>query len=480
MRVRKVSGLGALALAAGLGGCAAVGPDFSPPQAAAAQDKGYAMAGDPAPGAPAQAAVGQGAWWSSFGSAKLDEVVRLALSSSPSIAEADATLQRARAQLAYGEATRLPQADASASTSRERINTQRFGFFNFPSPTINFYTVGASVSYDLDLFGGRRRSIERDEARLQAARMRLEAAHLSLASAVAGQAVRIAAIRAELDAARAVVVDDQRLLEDARRAEREGAIAPSTVSIADSMLAQDEAAIPRLERDLAIARHQLALLVGRTPAQWEAPDFTLEDFRTPPAAPLSLPSELVRARPDIRTAEAELHAAVAEVGVAVADQYPNLRLSASFAQQTRHPEDIFRYKASQWSLMSGLTAPLFHGGALKANRRAAEAAAEEAMARYQQTVLRAFVQVSDVLASLGAGEREIEALGAAESAALIQFNEAMTRYRLGAGPVGDVIVANKALTRARSATALAKGRRLQNLIELHAATATDWRGGEGA
>jgi NodT family efflux transporter outer membrane factor (OMF) lipoprotein len=260
-----------------------------------------------------------------------------------------------------------------------------------------------------------------------------------------------------------------------RRAQAAGGEAPSATTSATAQLAEDEALVPPLQRELDAARHQLALLAGKSPAEWAPPDFELSRLSPPGEVPLSLPSTLVRRRPDILAAEAELHAATAAIGVAVANQYPDIRLSASLTQSAVKPENLFDYSASGWSLLSGLTAPVFHGGALKAERQAAEAEARAALARYQQTVLRAFVQVSDALAALGTDDAHLAALNRSAAAARSRVSDAEAAYRLGGGPLLQVVDAQRQLSRARRALAQAQAQRFSDLVELYAATAADWR-----
>jgi NodT family efflux transporter outer membrane factor (OMF) lipoprotein len=476
---RSSSALFAAATALALSACAAVGPDFKAPEPAkGAAAAGFAMAGDAAaPGVrldPAQRAAGP--WWQAFGSPELDQVVLQALADSPSVAEAAATLQRAQAQAAAARGAQLPQVDASASAQRERINTSSFGFAGFPSPTINLYSVGATVSYDLDLFGARRRATEAAQARAEQAARQADAAYLSLSGSVALQAMRLAGLNAQIAALEAVAADDRRIAEMVRAAQRAGGEAPSATTGAQAQLAEDEALLPPLIRQRDEARHQLALLAGKSPAEWAPPAFQLASFTAPADVPIALPSTLVRGRPDILAAEAELHAATAEIGVAVANQYPDIRLSANLIQSAIKPEKLFNYSASGWDLLSGATAPIFHGGALKAQRRAAEAEARASLARYQQTVLRAFVQVSDALADLSSDQQRIEALNRSAAAAQSSLNDAQNAYRLGGGSLMQLIDAQRQLTRARRSLAEAQGQRFEDLVELYAATATDWRG----
>jgi NodT family efflux transporter outer membrane factor (OMF) lipoprotein len=458
--------------------CTTVGPDFKTPAApGGAAAAGYAMPGDPVAAAvrlDPDARVA-GPWWQAFGSPALDQVVRQALADSPDVAEARATLERYQAEARAARGAELPQVDANASAQRERINTQAFGFTGFPSPTFSLYSVGAAVSYDLDLFGGRKRRTEGAQARADEAARDADAAYLTLSGNVAAQAMKIAGLRAQIAAVEAVIADDQRTLEMVRKAYEAGGEAPSATVSATAQLAEDRALLPPLARQLAAARHTLALLAGKSPAEWNAPDFDLSALSAPAEIPLAIPSTLVRRRPDILAAEAELHAATAAIGVAVANQYPDIRLSANLTQSAIKPENLFDYSASGWSLLSGVTAPIFHGGTLKAERQASEAEARASLARYQQTVLRAFVQVSDALSNLATDRQRIDALAAAQDAATATVRDAENGYRLGGGTLMQLVDAQRQLSRARRALAEAQAQRFSDMVELYTASAADWR-----
>jgi len=477
--------LAVAASALALSACAAVGPNFKTPDgpkgAAAA---GYAMAGDgQAPGVTLtpEARVA-GPWWQAFGSPELDKVVRQALADSPTLAEANATLERARQQAAAVRGQQLPQVDLNGSVSRQHINLQQFGFSGqalglsaFPNPTIDLYSIGANVGYDLDLFGGRRRATEAATARAESAIRQADAAYLTLSGNVAMQAMHVASLRAQIATVQQVVEEDQKILDLIHAQQRVGAEAPSATSGGEAQLAEDEALLPPLQRELDAARHQLALLVGKSPAEWAAPDFELTALTLPSEVPVSLPSELVRKRPDILAAEAELHAATAEVGVAVANQYPSIHLTANWTQGAIKPENLFDYNAAGWNLLAGVAAPIFHGGTLKAQRKGAEADARAAVARYQDTVIRAFVQVADTMAALATDQRQIESLQRAEAASGARVRDAETAYRLGGGTLLQITDAQRQLTRARLASVQAEGQRLSDLVQLYTATAADWR-----
>jgi NodT family efflux transporter outer membrane factor (OMF) lipoprotein len=473
--MRPAASIIALTTALGLSACAVVGPDFQRPPVPGAT--GYAMAGEAAtPVAElAPEARTAGAWWTALGSPQLDAIIRQALKDSPTVAEAQATLERALAVASAAQGGLAPSADLSAGAQRERINTQAFGFTGFPSPTINLYSIGATVSYDLDLFGGQKRAVEAAKARTEMAARRADAAYLTLTGNVALQALKIAALRAQIDTLDAVIADDQRTIDMVRRAEQAGGAAPSAISGGQGELARDQALRPGIERDLGQARHQLALLVGKAPSDWTAPDFDLSGFTAPAQVPVAVPSALVRKRPDILAAEAELHAATAQIGVATADLYPDIRLTAGLTQQAIEPANLFRYSSSGWNMAGGLTAPLFNGGTLKANKRAAQADARAALARYQGTVLRALVQVADVLTALAEDDRAIAALTRVEASQSANLRDARKAYELGGGPMISVVDAQRSLNRARRDTITAQGRRYTDLVDLFTATAANWK-----
>lgn len=461
-----------------LGACTTVGPDFkrpAPPAGAAAA--GYAMKGDPAaPGvALSPEARTAGPWWQAFGSPELDATIRQALADSPTLVEATATLQRARAEASAAAGRQAPEVNLDASAQRERINIQALGFGGFPNPTVNLFSIGGSVDYDFDLFGGKRRATEQARAVAEGEARRADAAYLTLSGNVALQAMRIASLRAQIAAVEAIVADDRQVLDLVRRAERAGGEAPSAITASEAQLAEDEALLPPLRRDLDAARHQLALFVGKAPAEWTPPNFDLDRLTAPAAVPVSLPSSLVRSRPDILAAEADLHAATAAVGVATANLYPDVSLTGDFAQTATKIDSLSRYGSSGWNIGPTLSLPLFNGGRLKAERQAAEAEANAALARYKQTVLRAFVQVSDVLAALGADEQTIAALRRAETAAAANARNAQTAYRLGGGTLLQVTDAQRQFSRSRRALVQAEGQKFADLVQLYAATATDWR-----
>ena len=468
------------ALAAGLCGCATVGPNFRTPEAPAASR--YTASGE---NVDALARLTPdvrtaGPWWTALGSTDLDRVMTDALAGNQTVAAADAALEKARAQAQGAHGEQQPRLDAAANAERERINFQAFGFPNVPNPTLDLYSIGGTVSYDLDLFGGARRRAEAADAAMQATGWRADAAYLTLTGNVALQAVRIAGLRAEAAAIREILVDDQRDIDLVNAAEAVGGEARTATTSGKAQLADDQAMLPPIDRQLSAARHAMALLVGKSPAEWSAPDFDVAGFSPPPEIPVSLPSVLVRVRPDIRAAAAERHADTARIGVADASLYPDVRLTGSLTQGAVTPGSLFGYNSTGWMIGPSVTAPLLNGGQLRADRRAAEAQARASLAQYRQTVLTAFVQIADVLTALAHDNEQLAADTQAQATAQSALSDARDAYRLGGGPFLSVVVAQRRVDQTRLRLVQAQAQRLADIVTLFAATARDWRSGSVA
>ena len=469
------------ALTAALGACT-VGPDFKRPSDPTVS--GYLMKGDaPAPSSPrlleGQAPAGR--WWSAFGSPELDAAVEQALADSPTLQEADATLAQVRAQAGVVRGNAGPQVDANAGIQRERVNIAAFGLTlpGLSNPTTWLYSFGTSVGYDLDLAGGNRRAIEFAKAQALAQGWRTDAAYMTLTSNVVLEAVAIASLRAQIAALEQAVQDDRDTVEITRKAIDAGGAAPSTQVSATTQLAEDSALLPPLRQQLDEARHRLALLVGKAPAEWRAPDFDLAKLTAPAEIPVSLPSQLVHDRPDIRAAEADVHAAVAEIGVQTAKLYPDVRLAADYQQGALSPGQILSYNFSGWGLGPQLTLPIFHSGALKAGKRAAQAAAQASLARYKGVVLQAFVQVADALQALTHDEEALKAETLALESATANLRDQRLAFREGGGTLLEMIDAQRQLNRTRRELAAVQGQRYLDTARLFAATASDWRRAQG-
>jgi len=447
LRSLAVSGLVAI-----LVGCVA-GPNYRPPRPPA--EVAYTSVpltnlGSPGPFDREQrltlGRVPKPDWWTLMHSPDLNQVVELALKNNQTLEMARANLARAAEAVAAAKGGQYPQIDSANSAGRRRYGASFLGPEGSTFPVFSAYTVGVDISYDFDLFGGIKRGVEQATAAAAFEQEQLHAATLSVSGNAVLQAIQIASIRAQMKVVQHVLESDEKTLALVRAARAAGAVSNIDVLTAMSQRDSDRTLLPPLRQELNVAQDTLAVLTGRSPASWRAPDFELEQLDLPLDLQLSLPSELVRIRPDIRAAEAQLHQASAAVGVATADMYPHLTLSAGMAEEGI----IGGGTAPAWSLIGGLTAPIFHGGTLSAKRRAAEDGYLAALAEYQQTVLNSFAQVADTLHGI---ENDADALQTQQQA-LESADAALDLVRKGYG------VGNAGIVQVVAA------QRLQQLAEL--------------
>ena len=421
-----------------LSACAA-GPDYAPP--APPLSTHYDVAAESRAGIAFGEKAG-GDWWAVFQSAKLDGVMRRAIAGNLDLAAADATIGQASEAVASARGGLSPQLDYGTGLGRQRSDSP-------PAPgAANFYAVGAQVSFDPDIFGGTHRAIEQQQAFAEFQRRRFEAAYLTLTGDVASQAILLASARAQIDAVQSLLADDRRTLELVRGAHLAGSVTQVDVSLAETQLAQDETLLPPLALQREVARHALSILAGTGPADWAAPDFDLADLVLPSSQPVSLPADLAHDRPDILEAEAELHAASAAVGVATANLYPRLTLSASFTQAASNPGSLLEPGGVFWGIAAGLAGPVFHGGSLEADRRGAADAYTASLARYRQTVVRSFGQVADLLQAIDHHAEERAAQQRALASAEVSLKVNRGGYRGGEIGVLQVLDAQRAYQRA--------------------------------
>ncbi len=408
------------------------GPDFVLPQPPSIQS--YVLDGDDLLHGVQHIAHGQepmGDWWQAFGSPALDRVMTRALTDNNTLAAARARLAQAREDTAAVSGALWPQVSLDGTAGRQKYGVALFGPSDITIPPFTYYTAGPQVTYLLDLAGGERRAVEGQKALAEYHACLFDAAKLSLAGTVVAQALGIASARAQIAVLEDIIADDQKNLELVRIARNAGSGTLTDVLSAQSQLAGDRALLPPLRQQLSIAGNALAILVGKAPAAWRPPAFGLSDFTLPPELPLRLPSELVRVRPDIRASEARLHAASASVGVATANLYPHITLTANTLQQALTPGDLFNASANTWAFAAGLTASLFDGGTLRAKKKAAEAAYRAALADYQQIILESFGQVADVLQALEHDAQLVAAQQHAVDTAQASLKLARLSYRAG-------------------------------------------------
>jgi NodT family efflux transporter outer membrane factor (OMF) lipoprotein len=404
-------------------------------------------------------------WWRQFHSDALDQLVQRALRDNRSLASATATLEQAQELLQARTGSRLPQLNGTAGSGRQKYGAQFLGPLPKPPP-FTYFSIGATVSYTLDYTGGVGRAIEQQRAFAEYQQHQLDAARLAVTGNTVMQAVQAAALRAQIHTVEELLDRDRETLQLVQVAFDAGSVSRLDVTTAQSQLASDMTLLPTLRESLGVAEHALAVIVGSTPAQAAVPALELTQLTLPAELPISVPSELAHRRPDILAAEAQLHVATAAVGIAAGNLYPHLTLSASTGQQSIAAGDIFNSDSKVWSLAAGLVGPLFNGGTLRAEKRAAVAGMQANAANYEQTVLTAFAQVADSLQALDQGAAQLQAQAAAESAG--RETSDMTRKAFAAGEINvlQVLDAERRYQQARLGYVRAQAQRYIDTVQL--------------
>jgi NodT family efflux transporter outer membrane factor (OMF) lipoprotein len=475
--------LGAAACIA-LAGCA-VGPDFERPAAPVVEGPSpytpaplpAATASAPGTGGAAQRyVVGQdipALWWNAFHSEPLDQLIRSALEHSPTLASAQAALRQAQeAYNADAGAKRWPSVNGRVGANRqhesEAVSHIPDGF------TFSLFNASVDVSYTIDAFGATRRELEGLQAAVDYQRYQVEATYLTLTANVVTSAIQEASLRAQLRATQEVIDAQGKALALVRRQAEFGAIARGTVLAQETQLAQTRSALPALEKALAQTRHQLAVYVGRLPSASGLPEFNLETLELPRDLPVSLPSELVRQRPDIQASEALLHEASARIGVATANLYPQITLSGSLGMQSIDIGKIFSGSGLAWNLGANLVQPLFNGGSLQAQKRAAIAAYDQVSAQYQQTVLNAFLNVANTLRALDSDAQALSVQAQAEALARESLDLVNRQYQLGAVSYLGLLDAQRQFLQTHIALVQAQALRYADTAALFQALGGGW------
>jgi NodT family efflux transporter outer membrane factor (OMF) lipoprotein len=421
-----------------LGGCT-LGPDFVPPDPPKAEsflpDTANEFVATNIPGGEAQRLVQgldiPGQWWGVFQSAPLNALIEQALKANPDIRAAAAGLRMARENARAQRATLFPQLQGGFGAAQYQTPGSLSPATASGASIYGLFTVGLTVTYALDLWGANRRQIESLDALAEAQCFQLEGAYLSLAANVVAAAIQEASLRGQLEATQRIVTAQRETLDILQRQSGLGAIAGLDVAAQQAAVAQAEATLPPLQKALALQRNLLATLTGRLPNEALAEQFSLADLRLPHELPLSLPAKLVEQRPDVRAAEANLHSAGALVGVATANQFPQITLSAGINTEALTLNTLFGPGLTGSTAAASVMQTILDGGALAARKRAAQAGLEQADAQYRSTVLAAFRNVADVLRALEYDALALKAALDAERAAATSREIARQRLELG-------------------------------------------------
>ena len=371
-------------------------------------------------------------WWTLFRSPALDTLVRDALAGSPTLARAGARLRQAEEDYGGRAGTQYPRIDAKLSANRVDVQPKSLGVQALPVATpLNLFLASVSVSYTLDLFGSTRGELEALRSETDYQRYELEAARLMLAGNVVTAAIREASLREQIALTEEMIALQARSLAIAEQLERIGSAAKADVVAQRLELAQTRAVLPDLRRQLDQLRHRLAVYTGRPPSAAGLPEFRLSELELPTELPLSLPSELARQRPDIRAAEALLKSAGARVGVASANLYPQLTLSANAGSLASSGGDFLSGGTGFYLLGASLVQPIFRGDELQSKRRSAVAAYDQAAAAYREAVLLGFQNVADALRAIETDAAKLRERSDAAAQARTYHDIVSVRYSAG-------------------------------------------------
>jgi NodT family efflux transporter outer membrane factor (OMF) lipoprotein len=413
-----------------------------------------------------------GEWWKLFRSPELDGLIRKGLADSPTLTAAQAALRKAEEDLrATSGSTMYPAVNAGLQATRQQtsgnVNTGA-------SNTYNLYNTSVSVSYTLDLFGAGRRQIEAYQAQVDYQRYIFEATYLTLTANIVTTAISEASLRGQISATQEIIAAQQKQRDMLKKQLELGAVSLAAVLSQETELAMTRATLPPLEKQLNTTRHALAALIGQFPGEGKLPEFNLASLHLPETLPVSLTSLLARQRPDIRASEALLHQACAAVGVATANLYPQITLSAGYGFQATATDLLFKGQSVVWNLGAGLLQPIFRGGELAAKRKSAIAAYDQAASQYRQTVLKAFQDVADVLRALETDARTLKAQTEAQIAAKATLDLIEKQYELGAVSYLSLVIAGRDYQKTQINVITAQAQRYADTAALFQALGGGW------
>lgn len=461
-------------VAASLAGCA-VGPDFKKPSPPATTKYLSDAAGDHVSGHPVAAGAEiSPQWWELFRSPALNRVVEDGLARNADLAAAEAAVRVAQANALAQRGALFPSIAGNFESSRQKIAVDLSSPLESGASIFDLHTGQVTVSYVADVWGGTRRLVESADAQAEMRAFQREGVYLTLASNIALAAIEEGRLRAQIAATRRIVALQTEVLQLLRRQQEQGQIALTDVVAQETAVAQTRLTLPPLEKQLAQQRHLLSFLTGRVPS--EAPGATFEpgSLRMPRRLPLSLPADLVRQRPDIRAAEANLRAVNATIGTAIANRLPQITLTGNVGGAAAKLAQLTAPGAGLWMLAGSVAQTIFDAGTLANKQRAAEEETNEALAQYRSTVLAAFQNVADVLRALQADARAIDAAKAAERSA--SQNIALVRRQVEQGQVSVplLLAAQQAYLQTTLAVLDAQASQLANTVALFQALGGGW------
>jgi NodT family efflux transporter outer membrane factor (OMF) lipoprotein len=473
-----------LALGVALTGCA-VGPDFE--RAAAPDVEGYTPGPLPAKTASAGVTGGEeqrfvqdldipGQWWTLFHSSALNILIDEALKNNPTLPAAEAALRQAWENVYAAQGAFFPTAVVGYSPSRNKTATGVvFTAASTGKPWFTLHTAQVVVAYAPDVFGGTRREVESLGATAEFQRFQVEAAYLTLTSNVVAAAVQEASLRGQIAATEEIIKIETQALGILNKQFELGQVAGADVAAVEATLAQAQATLPPLHQKLAVQRDLLTALIGRFPSQEPAEKFDLTTLQLPQDLPVSLPSKLVEQRPDVGAAEAQLHAASAAIGVAVAARLPQFTLTGNAGTVANQISQLFITPGTAfWTLAGNVAQTVFDAGTLLHKERAADAAFDQAAAMYRSTVIAAFQNVADALHAVQSDADTLKAAYAAERAAFKSLGIARRQLQLGAINYLGLLTAENTYQTALVALVQAQANRFADTAALFQALGGGW------
>lgn len=427
----------------------------------------------PASGAAQQLVAGPAVvpnWWQSFGSAKLDALVARTLAHSNDLAAAEASLRQAQELAKAARGTQAPQVDLGYQAQRTRVSRALSNPLTDQNTYLySFHTAQLTVAYPVDLFGAGRNQVRSARAAAEVAAHQLHAAQAAAIANLVQAVIDHAALVAQIDATRAAIRDNRELVTLLEKRRKLGDIGEADVSAQQTALATVEATLAPLERQRQHQAGMIATLMGDAPGTpLDLPG--LDELQLPATLPAALPAEIVANRPDVRAAAAQVKGAAADVGSAIAARLPSLTLTGNAGGSSTRFFDMFQNGNPFFSIVGGLTQPLFHGEQLKHQQRAAEAALDAAKAQYRTAALQAFLDVDDAIAGLRTDAEALDAAARADAAATRTL--AMTRRQMELGALGTLQLLNAASAASQASVQLvqAKSARLTDSVALFLAT----------
>jgi NodT family efflux transporter outer membrane factor (OMF) lipoprotein len=416
-----------------------------------------------------------GDWWTLFHSTQLDNLIEQALAANHDLKSAQAALKVAHENVLAQRGAFYPQLSSGFSAARHQDPPGALAAVPATNAFLyNLYTPQVTVSYMPDVFGLNRRTVESLRAQQEQARYQMIATYNTLTSNVVVAAITLASLQMQIDATHEIVDANSKLVDILHYQLQKGVVSGLEVAAQESQLAQAKTALPALEKQLDQQRDLLAVLCGKYPS--EAPDekFDLSTLKLPDDLPLSLPSELVAQRPDVLQAQEAMHAASAQIGVAEANRLPNLTLTGNAGRTALQFNQLFKSGTGFWSIGADLAAPIFEGGTLMHQERAAKAAYIQASEQYRSTVLTAFQNVADTLAALEHDSEGLQAAAAAADAAKTTLDLSQVQWHAGTASYLSLLSAEQANQQARINRVLAQANRYADTAALFQALGGGW------